>query len=303
MSRLAGFGLGLASLIACAGSVLGPAATASDQEGPDGQVKKERRIVRTLGGSVGGYLGVSLRDVTAEDPAKLKLGDERGAVVEDVSESSPAERAGIKRGDVIVRYQGGAVESVAQLVRLVRETPAGRRVAIEISRDGAAQKLQATLERHEPGRDVEELMGDLGDLPEITRSIPRMFEGPGRGMKLRDFAFSFDRGPRKLGLRYQQLEGQLASYFKLGDDGGLLVTHVDDDGPAAKAGVKAGDVLLKLNGRAVRDADDLQHEVRRLEAGDTASLTVQRDGRPVELKLTVGGPRAPRDRDGDEETT
>lgn len=99
------------------------------------------------------------------------------------------------------------------------------------------------------------------------------------------------RGPR-LGIRYHELSDQLAGYFKVDD--GVLVSSVDEDSPAAKAGVKAGDVILKLNGRKVADASDLGHEVARLEPGVAATLTVQRDGKPLDLKVTVEGERTRR---------
>jgi len=98
-------------------------------------------------------------------------------------------------------------------------------------------------------------------------------------------------GPRKLGIQYQELGEQLAQYFKLGDDRGVLVSHVEADGPAAKAGLKAGDVILKLAGRSVRDGDDLRHELERAEPGSEVALSVHRDGRALELKVTLGGAR------------
>jgi serine protease Do len=310
MSRLAGLGIGLAALLACGASVLVPEATAS--EGPEVKGREDHRhkSVHVLRGG-GGYLGIELREVAARDLASLKLSEERGAVVETVAEGSPAEKAGLREGDVILRYQGQAVEGVAQLVRMVRETPPGRKVALEVSREGAPQTLQATLDERPPGFAAGELLGGLRELPEMLElpdspeaPLPRIFEGPSRGLKLRDFAWQWDRGPRKLGIQYQEIEGQLAKYFKLADERGLLVTEVEEDGPAGRAGIKAGDVLLRLNGRALRDGDDLRNEVRRLEAGEEATLTVQREGRSLDLKLTVGGRREPhREHDRDGETT
>jgi serine protease Do len=290
MSRLAAWGIGLASLLACGASVLAPAATASGDKDAE-EIKRVHKRVAVVHGA-GGYLGVQLRDVAAGDVAKLKLGEERGAVVEDVTEGGPADKAGVKEGDVIVRYQGQPVESVAQLVRLVRETPAGRKVAVEVSREGAAHKLQATLDERRSDWKVGEL--ELPEMPDVSR----MFEGA-RGMKLHDLAWRFDRGPRKLGIEYQEIEGQLARYFKL-EERGILVTEVDEDGPAAKAGLKVGDVILEVDGRAVQDAEDLRREVRKLDPGQEAALTVQRDGRAMDLKLTVGGrePRRERELEG-----
>jgi S1-C subfamily serine protease len=94
-------------------------------------------------------------------------------------------------------------------------------------------------------------------------------------------------GPRRLGIEYQEIDGQLAKYFKLADDKGVLVSHVDEDGPAGKAGMRAGDVVLKVGARSVRDGQDLRDEVRNAEPGSELAVTVQRDGKPVELKLKL----------------
>ena len=99
------------------------------------------------------------------------------------------------------------------------------------------------------------------------------------------------RGPRKLGIEYQEISGQLAKYFKVPEDSGVLVTNVEDDGPAAKAGLKAGDVILKFDGRSIKDTDDLQRAVAKAEPGEEVTVTVQREGRPLELKVTLAGER------------
>ena len=92
--------------------------------------------------SEGAYLGVRLRDVQATDVARLKLAAERGALVQSVEPGSPAASAGIQADDVIVDYDGGAVQSVAQLTRMVGETPGGRTVGITIMRGGQASRFR-----------------------------------------------------------------------------------------------------------------------------------------------------------------
>src|SRR5262249_49688055 len=112
--------------------------------------------------------------------------------------------------------------------------------------------------------------------------VADMFHFDGRG-----HSFNFGMGgPRKLGIEYQELTGQLAHYFKV--DKGVLVTSVDEDGPAAKSGMKAGDVIVKFEGQAIDGAEDLRDEGRKAEAGKDVTVTVQRDGRPVGLKVTLG---------------
>jgi len=256
--------------------------------------KPESKHVFELLQHEGGHLGVSLEDVASEDVARLKLAEERGAVVTDVAAGSAAEKAGLKEGDVILKYQGQEVQSAAQLRRLVRETPAGRKITIEVSRDGSSQRLAATLDQ---GGNGAWLTGDMFrnfDVPEPP--VPPMPPGKDHAL-LREF-FP-DRGGRKLGLQYQEISGQLAKYFHLTDDHGILVVEVDDGGPAAKAGIKAGDVVVKVNGKAVQDGGDLHDELARLSSGDEAALTVLREGKSLELKVTLGGRRPASHRSGE----
>jgi serine protease Do len=233
----------------------------------------------------GAHLGVSLLDVSKQDLARLKLSEERGALVKSVQSDTPAEKAGLKEGDVILRYQGEVVQSAAHLARLVRETPPGRTVSMEVSRGGALQKLSPTLDEGKGGRIR---LGDL-DIPTIPPIPPDAFhfeggpDGMGRALLFRHHG----PGARRLGIECQEISGQLARFFRLGADRGLLVTSVEEDGPAAKAGLKAGDVILKVGGKDVQDAEDLRHEVRGAPGGEVA-ITVQRDGKPLELMVMVG---------------
>lgn len=255
-----------------------------------------------------GRLGVALADVQSDDAVRLKLKEERGARVSDVTEDSPAAAAGLKEDDVVLRFQGETVHSASQLARLVRETPPGRKVSLEISRSGSALQITATL-----GEGKGLAIGDLGHLRELvvppvppvpeTLELPELPELPAFrwneddrehiGERARDEVRRVlrSRGPR-LGIRYHELSDQLASYFKVED--GVLVSSVDEDSPAARAGVKAGDVIVRLSGKKVGDASDLGREVARLPPGVAATLTVQRDGRPVDLEVTVAGARSRR---------
>jgi serine protease Do len=300
--------LGAAALLV-AGLVVAPARVEADKD----EKRVEKRVVVA---HAGGRLGVRLSEVQKDDVARLKLSDERGALVQGVVEGSAAEKAGIKEGDVILRYQGEAVLSAAQLARMVRETPVGRTVSVEVSRAGVPQKLSATLAE---GRDRVRIfdndvevpmppmppMAGMAPLPEMPE-MPDMPEPPEMPAPPRAFRWDNDggphnflfrelgRGPRKLGLQYQEIDGQLAEYFKLAGERGVLVTSVDADGPAGKAGLKAGDVILKFDGKAVKAGEDLRDEVRRAEAGKEVTVTVQRDGRAVDVKVQLANPASPR---------
>jgi serine protease Do len=282
------WGAGLVVACALAAEAAAPAGVGAAERSA-----KARREVRVhLGG--GGALGVSLEEVGAADVSRLKLAEERGAVVREVEPDSPAAEAGLEKDDVIVGYQGEAVHSAAQLARLVRETPGGRKVTMDVSRGGALQKLTATLGEGRLGKWPTDLDLDL-DIPMPAIAIrpprpPRAPEPPeppaelGDFPKFHDFGDLWGRRPR-LGLTYQELTDQLAAYFKV--EGGLLVTSVNEGSPAALAGIKAGDVIVRLNEREVRSSDDLRGELDRAGAGEEVTVGLQREGRRLEVKAKL----------------
>src|SRR5262245_36259000 len=192
---------------------------ASGSEDKDKTVDK-RVIVHHAGG---GRLGVSIEDPT---------GDARGASVRSVEEESAAAKAGLKEGDVIVRFDGESVRSASQLRRLVAETPAGRAVAIEVTRGGATQKLTATLAERGHGFrfygsgdsdwSVEMPEWDMAVPPEPpgTPAVPRAPRPPRAPKAVRPFAWSWNDddglfihkigpGQRKLGIEYIEIGEQL----------------------------------------------------------------------------------------------
>ena len=266
-------------------ALLGPPAVARAQDdGRDPIIRAFR-----MAGS-GSHLGVNLSELGRDDRTRLKLSDERGALVEEVQPDTPAAKAGLKADDVIVRFDGEAVRSAAQLSRLVRETPAGRPVTIEVSRGGAIQSLSATLDEGHRFN----LLGDDGDMrigvppvpplppiPPVPPMEPFMREGMDR---LRQ-NFFIDR-PGRLGITYQELSGQLANYFTV-DVGALLVSEVEPDSPAGKAGLKAGDIIVQVNGRPVSHGQDLREQVAKAESGSQITLGVRRDGKPLDVKVTL----------------
>jgi S1-C subfamily serine protease len=279
-------------LAAAVAAGLAVAVTAAEQEKPE-KPEKGVSVVRVRSG---GRLGIVVGDVGKDDLGRLKLTEERGALVKEVRKDTPADRAGLKEGDVILRYRGENVWSATQLIRLVRETPAERAVVLDVSRDGAPQKVTVTLESDRTESVFE------GALPDFDIPMPPMPPRPPMLDRegLRGFVFGEMGGrlrlPRRLGIEYQEVSGQLARYFKAEGEHAVLVTSVDDNGPAAQAGVKAGDLIVKIDGQAVRDADDLRKAVVRADAGQEVTLTVQREGRPMDLKVKLEGTPARRTR-------
>lgn len=254
----------------------------------------------------GPQLGVRLLEVDKDAAARLKLGEEKGALVAEVLKDTPAEKAGIKEDDVIVAFQGLSVLTAAQLSRLIKDSPAGRKAEIDLLRAGAPVKVTVTLESREwSGPNIEmkgmpdwsqrldERMRERGDIRfESSEAMRPFHEG--------DHAFAFRRDPNgptrimmprpghgRLGVTYNEIGDQLAKYFKAPGETAILVESVAPGSPAEKAGIKAGDLLTKVDGVAVRNGSDLQTAVGNLEAGKSAPLSVWRDGRIVELTVTL----------------
>lgn len=262
------------------------AAPADTRAATDEEVKPAERKARVFGfHRGGGHLGVSLADIGPEDAKRLGLAEERGALVKSVADDSPAARAGVKADDVIVAYEGETVRSAAHLARLVRETPAGRKVALTVSRGGARQDLAATLDepRHVmriPDVRIEGLEGleDLEIPAPPVPPLPPLADGE-IGNAMRE---ALRLRPR-LGISYHDLSDQLARHFKV--EGGLLVSSVSEGSAAEKAGLRAGDIIVKVDGQAVRSGRDLVRRVSRLEAEQQLTLSVQRDGRLMDLRI------------------
>jgi len=240
----------------------------------------------------GPQLGVRLEEVDKDVVTRLKLKEEKGALVTEVLKDSAAEKAGIHKDDVILRFQGESVLTAAQLSRLVREVPAGRRVDLDLVRNGAPLKVTATLEKtewkNEDGEFPDMAVFDKQLQEKLGSEIPKAFN-----FKMDDKGpwVSYRSGKGRLGITYTEIEGQLARYFKAPKDNAILVSSVVEGSAAEKAGIKAGDLLVKLGPTSIAEGSDLQEAVRRLEDGTATPVTVWREGRSVDLSVTVEAPR------------
>jgi serine protease Do len=226
----------------------------------------------------GSRIGVSLRDVDEADVKTLKLQTAAGAVIEEVSEESPAAKAGMRKGDVIVEFDGERVRSVRQLTRLVQDTPGGRKISTVLMRDG--QRVTLTVEPSSS-----DFRFDAFRSLDGFRSTPKRVPSTPFARAPVPDAFSHLLGHSSLGITLQTLTPQLGDYF--GAKEGALVTSVTDDSPAAKAGVKAGDVITSFNGVAVDDPSDIRRRSSSLEDGEEFTLGIVRDRKPMTLKGKV----------------
>lgn len=262
-----------------------PGAGWSEAEPPDVDQPMVRRLALLAGRGV--ELGISIRDLDEQQTRTMN-----GVVVEDVRDGSAAAKAGIKKGDVVTDFDGERVRSARQLSRLVNETADGRTVKTAIVRDGTRVELSVTPDSgSRAGREIDKEFefalppGHMeGMMPPPEGEARRFFFDmhPQAGA---DHFVRMPPGRGRLGVSIQDLTPQLGEYFGAKD--GALVTSVQADTPAAKAGLKAGDVITSVNGKPVTEPGQLVEAVR--EAADGAEVTIGyvRDKKPATAKATL----------------
>jgi serine protease Do len=230
----------------------------------------DRRVeLAMFPGEAPARLGIQLEDVGADDLGPLRLAEEKGALVRSVDEDSPAAKAGLREGDVVLVFDGEPVRSAATLARLVRETPVGRRVAVEVSRDGARQRLTVELEK---SRALHPRLGTAG-APFPVRPAER------------PLVHAFGMQPRRLGIGYRELAAADAAKHGV-PGGGVLVTSVEEGSPAARAGLKEGDVIVAVGPSPVRNGESLRRHV--MAVADEIVVAVVRAGETVERTVRFG---------------
>jgi S1-C subfamily serine protease len=232
----------------------------------------------------GGRLGMSIRDVTDDDAKRGRLGGSYGVVVDEVTEESAAQKAGFKSGDIVLEFDGERVRSAQQFTRLVHETPAGRPVTATVMRDG--QKSTLNVEPRDSwtgGRGEFDTLFRSLDVPAriMTPRPPTPPRAPTPRFQSAPFLEAFRSGGT-LGVTLGDMSSQLAEYF--GAKEGALVASVIDNSAAAKAGVKAGDVITSINGEEVRNPSDVRRLAQRLSGGAEFTVEVLRDKKKVTLK-------------------
>jgi serine protease Do len=222
-----------------------------------------------------GWLGVTISEVSADKAKESKLSTTQGVIVEQIDANGPAAKAGLKTGDIITEFNGQRVEGTMGFRRMVRETPEGRTVQLRIWRDGRSQTLSA----------------ELAAIPRQPRQgmppgMPRVMPFPQAPEILRQFReHGLNPATPTIGISAMDVSGQLAAYFNVPDDEGVLVTEVKENSPAAKGGLKAGDVITKINGKRVHDLGELRGQLG--ESRDTKSVRLSVIRKGTETSLTV----------------
>jgi serine protease Do len=202
---------------------------------------------------VRGWLGVMVQKITPELKEKLNLKDERGALVADVTKEGPAEKAGIERGDVIVSFDGKEIKEMRDLPFAVASTPVDKKVNVEVIRKGKKQRFEVSI-------------GELKDEQE---------------------AAVLTEAPPRLGMTVEELTPELAKNLGLTERSGIVVVQVEDDSPAATAGLRPGDVILEIDQSPVNNVDDFNSKIEKYKKGDTILVLAKRRGATVFLTLKV----------------
>jgi serine protease Do len=252
---------------------------------PGDQDKNERPRRMTM--SSGGYLGVEIEEVTSDVAGRLRLREERGALITSVTSDTAAAKAGLQKDDVITRWNGDSVESARELSRHIRETPAGRSIKLGVLRNGSEMEVAVTLGNR--GDYLSHMRvasitprAPLAALPALP-AMPAMPAMPGMPARVRV------RDGYQLGISLQSMSPQLAEYFGLQNRNGALVTFVHPDSAAAKAGIKTGDVILSIGGETVENPRRVVEALRSKGEG-AVEVKVMRDRqeRAVTVQLEKG---------------
>jgi serine protease Do len=213
------------------------------------QLRENGRVSR-------GWLGVIIQDVTRDLAESFGMKKPMGALISQVMPDSPAQQSGLKVGDVILEFNGNEVFSSTDLPPIVGRTPVGDQVPVRVMRDGKQTRLQVKL----------------GELPEEDGQV------------------AASQAPKatktgRLDISVADLTEQQRNEMGLGQEG-VLVEQVER-GAAAEAGIRRGDIILRLNNRPVQSASDFERLVKDLPAGRTVPVLVQRQGGPTFLALKV----------------
>ena len=222
----------------------------------------------------GSYLGISTEDINRANMATYNLGQPRGVGITQVAKDSPAEKAGLRKGDVILRFDGENVTSVRKLNRLISEVAPDQTVKVSISRGGAEQELSATIAKR---NNTFARLDRGGDFAKVWK-----WEGP--TISGDNFNFSFGNS-RRLGVSTSELTKQLADFFGVPGGKGVLVTSVNEDDPAAKAGLKAGDVITSVDGEAVDSPGDISRILNSKKEGEV-TVTFIRNKTQQSVRVT-----------------
>lgn len=242
----------------------------------------------------GSYLGVQTQEINKENFSKFGLKDVRGVAVEKVVDNSPAKQAGLQDGDVIVKFNGEEITGFRKLTRLISETSPDHQAKLTVLRGGSERDVTVTMgKRPTPTFEMGSIEMNVPKVFERVQAVPgfRVENLPQSGAG-DVFAWSGDKegafvfgSTRQIGVGVLSLTKQLGDYFGVAEGKGILVNNVNENSPAAKAGLKAGDVIIEIEGKPVANTMDLIRGISEKKEGEV-SLTILRNKNRQTVKVT-----------------
>ncbi|MEW6261945.1 MAG: DegQ family serine endoprotease [Thermodesulfobacteriota bacterium] len=244
--NLEGEVVGINTAIVAGGTGIGFAIPANLAQGIVKQLKDKGRVVR-------GWLGVMIQKVTPELAKTLKLGTEKGALVADVPETGPAYKAGLKRGDVIVNFDGKEIKEWSDLPPIVAGTPVGSEVKVKVIREGKEKAFDVKIAELKDERLAAAEPGGAGDL----------------------------------GLSVRELTPEIAQRLGLKETEGVIIAGITDGSPADESGLKPGDLIIEINRQPVKNMSDFRRIAGEAKKGETVLFLVKRGSNTLFFTVTV----------------
>ena len=207
---------------------------------------KKGKVVR-------GWLGVMIQKITPELRQKFSLKDEKGALVADVTSDGPAERAGIKRGDVIISFDGKEIEEMSELPFVVASTPVNKTVTVVVIRGGGKESLTVKIAKMEEEKGPAAVIEEKSDL----------------------------------GITLKELTPELSQQLGLIEKSGLVVVQVESNSPAEEAGIRQGDIIMEMDQKPVKNIDEYSKQILQYKKGDTILFLIKRGGSALYLTLKI----------------
>lgn len=230
-----------------------------------------------------GWLGVGVDEVTSARAKELKLPAERGVVLGKIVPDSPAAKAGLKENDVVTEINGQRIEGTEQFRRMIHEIPAGRSAQLTVWRDGRSQSITVTVGKSEPH--VNNSMVAPGtfafhmpDMSQLSHLDEMMEAAPWAGSRVR------------LGIDAEDLEGDFGNFFGAPEGEGVLIRGVFADSPAAKAGLKVGDVITSVDGDRIHSIGELREKMVEKHDQKSINLGLLRNKAPLTLSVEMPKP-------------
>jgi len=253
-------------------------------------------VVVAQAGEEKGYLGVKLQELTPSMAKALQMDDESGVMISEIVDDSPAEEAGLEDGDVILEFNGKTISDNDDLVKAVRGTSPGDMVKVVVLRNGKNKSLEVEIGEREDDNltwvfEDDDMHGShykhYGDGEHkviVMSGDDDDFVWSSGG----DVPFGFDNDRGYMGVNLDDLNEQMGEYFGVEDGKGALVTEVVEDSPADKAGLKAGDVIVRLGEKEIDSSSALHKAVADTEPEQQMAVKVMRKGKSKDMSITLG---------------